>query len=379
MHTLLVAQNLLDPLCTQLRGLLRSRLDSQGPETASFETFESSGVTTLGDVAVVVLDANAERGLEVLGRLRHGMSRHVLAVGQIADSKIILRALQSGADYFLDEADLEASFDAGLARLKLKQERQAPAGRLLAVVSASGGTGASTLAANIATVLAGDEQKCALIDLKPGRGDLASLLDLKPQFTLADLCLNVTRLDRAMFEKMLVRHQSGVHLLGSPQMFGDVRVVTAQGVSQALQLARTHFPCVVVDVEDCFHEEQVVVLRQATGIILVARLDFTSLRNARRILEHLQDVDVPRNLVRIVISRYGQANELPVDEAEEALGEKLNHFIPDDPRTVNGANNAGIPVVLRAPKQKVAQAIVQLARAALDRRREPAVLAGTGR
>jgi pilus assembly protein CpaE len=250
MHTLLVAQNLLDGLCTQLRALLRSRLDSQGPQTAAFESFERGSVPPAADLTVVVLHPDVERGLEVLAHLRHGASRHVLAVGHVSDPKIILRALQSGADYYLDEEELETSFDAGLARLKVRQESQAPNGRLLAVVSASGGTGASTLTVNVATVLAADEQKCALIDLKPGRGDLASLLDLKPQFTLADLCLNVTRLDRAMFDKMLVRHASGVHLLGAPQMFGDVRVVTAQGVSQALQLARTHFPCVVVDLED---------------------------------------------------------------------------------------------------------------------------------
>jgi pilus assembly protein CpaE len=113
--------------------------------------------------------------------------------------------------------------------------------------------------------------------------------------------------------------------------------------------------------------------------MLVARLDFTSLRNARRILEHFQDLDVPRERVRVVINRHGQANELPVDEAEEALGEKLAHFIPDDPKTVNGANNAGLPVVLRAPKMKVAQAISQLARTVLERRREPAALVAAAR
>jgi pilus assembly protein CpaE len=236
-------------------------------------------------------------------------------------------------------------------------------------LSASGGTGASTLAANIATVIAKDEHKCVLIDLKPGRGDLASLLDLKPQFTLADLCQNTSRLDRTMFEKMLVRHPSGVALLGSPQKFSDIRRVTPTGISQGLRLARTFFPCTVVDAEDCFHEEQLVALREANGILLTTRLDFTSLRNAKRILEHLQDVGIPAERMRIVVSRYGQSNELPADEAEGALGRKLAHFIPEDPKTVNGANNAGVPVVLRAPNSKVSQAMTEVARTFADRRK----------
>ena len=44
-----------------------------------------------------------------------------------------------------------------------------------------------------------------------------------------------------MFEKMLVRHESGVHLLGSPQVFGNARMVTTPGVSQALTMARKMF------------------------------------------------------------------------------------------------------------------------------------------
>src|SRR5205807_342732 len=104
-----------------------------------------------------------------------------------------------------------------------------PPGRFLAVLSCSGGCGASTLAVNIAAVLARDNGMCGLIDLKPGRGDLPALLDLRPQFHLADVCRNVARLDRALFEKTVVRHSSGIHLLAAPPSFGDARAVTPQG------------------------------------------------------------------------------------------------------------------------------------------------------
>jgi pilus assembly protein CpaE len=374
MHTLVVSHDVLDPLCGKLRAMLRTLVDTQGPMAAAFGNAEQVVAQSPADLVVVVLAPDVEKGLEVLLKLRGRIAGHLLAVGPVSDSKLILRALQSGADHYLDETELDTELAAGLSRLKIKQEAQTPSGRLLALLSTSGGSGASTLAVNLATVLAKEQHKCALLDLNPGRGDLGSLLDLKPQFTLADLCLNVSRLDRAMFEKMLIRHDSGVHLLGAPQMFGDARVVTPQGVNQALTMARMVFPSVVADLEDCFHEEQVVTLRQATTLLLVTRLDFTSLRNARRILEHMQELDVPRTRIRLVVNRYGQPNELPVTEAEEALGEKLGHFIPDDPRTINAANNAGIPAVLRAPNAKVSQSIVQLARAALERRRnEPAV------
>jgi pilus assembly protein CpaE len=370
MRTLVVSSNVMDAVTSKLRGILRAHVDSQGPATAAFENAHQAVFKLQPEMVVVVLSPDPECGLEMVRKLRQEMTGFILAAGQTAESKLILRALHGGADHYLDEADLEGGLESVLARLQIKQEANAPPARLLALLAASGGSGSSTLAVNMAVVLAKEQQKCALLDLKPGIGDLAALLDLKPQFNLADLCLNVARLDRAMFEKMLAKHSSGVQLLASPQVFGKARVVTSQGVTQALAMMRKLFPCVVADLEDCFHDEQVVTLRQATGIYLVFRPDFTSLRNARRILEHLHDLEIARTRVRLVVNRFGLPYQLPLAEAEQALGEKLAHFVPDDPKTFNRANNAGIPVVLNNPTAKVSRSIVELTHLALTQANE---------
>jgi pilus assembly protein CpaE len=372
MRTLIVNHNLLDPLGARLKEVLRGRVDPEEPAVARYDDVEHRLPQLQPEMLVVVLSPDPERGLDAVRKLRRHTVAPILAVGLVSEPKLILRALHDGADLYLDEAELESGLDTALARFKAKTEA-APAGRLVTVLSCSGGSGASTLAVNIATVLAREHQRCALIDLKPGRGDLAALLDLKPIFTLADLCLNVARLDRAMFEKVLVAHASGVYLLGSPQVFGGLRVVTTQGVGQALTLARKHFPHVVADVEDCFHEEQALALRQATVILLICRMDFTSLRNARRILDHLTELEVPESRIRLIANRSGQPGELPQGEAETALGRKIFHGIPDDPRTINVANNTGIPVVIKSPSTRVAQSIVQMTRLILERRRNDRV------
>ena len=58
-----------------------------------------------------------------------------------------------------------------------------------------------------------------------------------------------------------------------------------------------------------------LALRQASAVLLVFRLDFTSLRNVRRIVDHLEGAGVSRHGVRFVVNRYGQPNELRVAEA----------------------------------------------------------------
>ena len=89
---------------------------------------------------------------------------------------------------------------------------------------------------------------------------LAALLDLKPTHTVADLCQNVARIDRVMFERSLARHSSGVHLLASPLQFTDIPLVTAEGVRKTVGMAKLMFPYIVIDLDHSYHAEQVEAL-----------------------------------------------------------------------------------------------------------------------
>ena len=363
MRILIVHDTPQDPFVGKLKDALRALSNFPDPMLTPMHDAERKFHQNEAELIIVCLpSANPDYGLEVIGRLREISSGHLLAVGKITDPKLILHSLQVGADVFLDEAELETELEAALSRLRVKEKPSGRTGRLLGVLSASGGSGSSTLAVNIAAHLAREHGQANLIDLNAGWGDLAVLLDLRPQYTLADVCRNENRLDPAMFEKMLVRHSSGIHLLAASQQLEDVRILTARGITRALNLSRKLFAEVVVDLEDCVHEDQVAVLQQASGILLVCRLDFASLRNLRRIIYRLHELDIPKRRIRVVINQHGRPNELPVDEAEEALGERLSHFVPYDPRIINAANNSGIPAVQKDPNHKVVQSIAQLAK-----------------
>ena len=103
------------------------------------------------------------------------------------------------------------------------------------------------------------------------------------------------------------------------------------------------------------------MLQQADLILLVFRLDFTSLRSMRRTIEYLTKLGIPKERLRPVVNRYGQPQEVPASKAEEALGLKISHYIPEDAKVVNRANNRGVPVVVDAPSAKVSKVIVQIA------------------
>jgi hypothetical protein len=79
-------------------------------------------------------------------------------------------------------------------------------------------------------------------------------------------------------------------------------------------------------------------------------------------LENLERLGISAERVRLVVNRYGRAGEVPYGKAEEALRRKIVHYVPDDPKTINRANNNGVPAVLEAPAARVCQSIAKLAK-----------------
>jgi pilus assembly protein CpaE len=314
------------------------------------------------DLVVVALSPDPERGVIALNEVRLLTQARILAVGPALDSRLVLRALRAGAGDYLDETEVDVELPSALQRLQADLPIQTEPARTIAVLAPSGGSGSSTLAVNVAAVLAREHKSTLLFDLKLESGDLASLLNLKPTHTLADLCQNAARMDRTMFERALVRHSSGVSLLAPPRMLADIGLVTAEGIRQALTLARGLFPYVVVDLDHSFREEQTQVLRLANIILVVMRLDFTSLQNTQRTLEYLANhLGVSSDRIRVVVNRYGQPREVPAFKAEQALGVKIFHYVPEDAKTINRANNNGVPAVLEFPRARISKSVAKLA------------------
>ncbi len=360
MQAFVVSDN--EPITARVREVLhREGHECAGGNILTAELAVHRLGKTPADLIVFVLSKDTERTLQVLAQIHSISACSIIAVGNTLDTRLVLRALRAGANDYVDEADLESELATTIGRLRQSAGVQGEPARVVAVLAPSGGSGSSTLAVNIATALAGKYKNTLLLDLKLHAGDLAALLDLKPSHTLADLCRHTGNMDRAMFEQTLVRTTSGVALLAPPRHLADAGLVTPEGVHQTMKMARKLFPFIVVDVDHSFTPEQVEVLRHADVVLLVLRLDFNCLRNARRTLEYLDLLGISRDHVQVVVNRYGQPQEVPAAKAEEALGVKVAYYIPDDPKTVNRANNNGVPVVLESPSAKVAKSLMSMA------------------
>lgn len=302
------------------------------------------------DESLLWLEEACTRGLDA-----------VIAVGAARDPQFMLRVIQAGPNDYLDiDGNLKEDLWRALGRIQKKRTHQAD-GQLISVFSHCGGSGCSFLATNLAVALSEAHQECLLCDFNVRRGDLATLLNLKPQFTINDLTRELAKLRGELFDQVLIRHATGVRLLAAPTSLSDVHPIPVEAINSILKLARERFAFTVSDLEDFFHAEQYELLRQSDSILFVLRLDYTSLRNARRTFEHLEQDGIEPGRIRLVANQYGRPRELTPRQAEEVLGRKPEFYIPFDARTAITSVNRGEPLLVSHPRSKIARAIRQIA------------------
>ena len=296
------------------------------------------------DVLLVQLTGDLEQAVENVREARQTCAAYIIAVGPADDPRMILQCLHGGADEYLDVTHVVGELTSAMARFEAKRLARgsgSTGGKVISVIGASGGVGTSTIAANIAGVLAKSHKQCGLIDLRLLAGDQAALLNLKPTHTLADFCVNAVRVDQSMFDLMFARHASGIELLAAPWDAQQAPLVTAQNLRLLLALARRKFPYIVLDIDNRPDDLLTEALWQADEVLVVTRLDFISIRNARRLLDRLFSMGIESERIRLVANRYGQPRELSLAEAHTALGVKIKSFVANDPGRVNRSANEG--------------------------------------
>lgn len=337
------------------------RLDDAATKLKALQTAEPNHPAGVAkpqdDIVLLVLAPDPAKALMVVRDLHQRTATRILAVGQATDTKLVLHTIRDGASEYLDQQELNAELTEALQRINAYSE----SGRIIAVLAPGAGGGGSTVAVNVATALALNHRSCALIDLKLEAGDLAPLLDVKPHHTLSDLCHNVARMDYSLLNACLNHCASGLQLLAAPAQLADVPLVTPEAVHAILSLACLHFQFVVMDVDHTYRPEQTEALIRADIVLIVLRLDFISLRHTRSTLEFFKSIGVSPDRIRIIANEFGEPSQLTASQAEESLGLKIYHFIPDDPKSVNRANNEGIPVIVQSPSAKVSRSLVELA------------------
>jgi pilus assembly protein CpaE len=308
--------------------------------------------------AALVVDVRGQQqlpaGLAAFRKQQAGIG--VVLVASTLEPRLMLEAMRAGVNEYVHEPVTTQALEEAVRRV-LKDTAPEVVGQTLAFIGAKGGIGATTLAVNTATTLAGRAAgDILLIDLHLGHGDAAIFLGVEPRFSVIDALENVHRFDESFFRGVVEKTKVGVDLLGSsdrlPQSAIDPRRLHA-----LLDFAVRTYRFTVLDVPRS-DLAMLDVLEAATRIVVVTSQELSALRSAGRLAQTLR-TRYGGARVTAVVNRFDRRAEIAHADIERVIGDSVKHVIPSEYRVAVDALNSGRPVVLE--QGRLAEAFRRLA------------------
>lgn len=365
-----------DPLRNMLLSVESVWLEA---ECSRYEFFIDVARQSNPDLVVISLDGDQSKALQLIGQLTTEFpALPILAVSGRGDGQSILQALRSGAKEFLTAPVVLEELLQALQRLRQNRATDVVGGTngttsttsmVISVIGSKGGIGCTSLAVNLGCSLASDAaNNVALVDLDLALGDCDVALDLMPDYTLADVAMNIDRLDMQFLRRSLSKHSSGLSLLPHPVQMEDIGLIHEDHLQRVIGLLRASYNVLIFDVSKRFTPMDLTALRMSDAVLLVAQLDLTCLRNVVRMLHTFGAEEGLQEKIKTVINRSGMDDcEITLKKAEETVGQQIYWQIPNDFKAVQGARNAGLPLLQHAPRSKAQQSIMGLANALIGK------------
>lgn len=354
-----------DALKSLLLGMDRIWLEA---EASRYEFFADVVSQTHPDVGVISLDADPDKGLDLVSQL-HKISPEcsILVVSSSSDGSLILRAMRAGAKEFLTHPikleDLLTALDRITTLRFGKGTGKSRGCTTIAVAGSTGGVGTTSLAVNLGCALAADEKNTVvLVDLDMCLGDADVFLDAIPEYTVLDLAQNVTRLDFALLKRSLTKHSSGLFLLPRPVHLEDIPQITEDDMQRVFGLLKATFTHMIIDLSKSYSRLDMLAMQVSDHVLLVTQLDLPCLRNVVRLNTSLNEHSAIKDKVKIVVNRVGlESGQITLKKAQETLGKEIFSQLPNDYRTMSEVRNNGVPLVEQAPRAAITQAVLKLA------------------
>ncbi len=339
-------------------------------ECSRYEFFVDVVKQSQPDVALIALDANPQKGIELIARVTQEQPGcRVLVLSSSQEGTLILQAIRNGAREFLNQPLQLEDFLAALDRIRQTggtrtgEPTEARSCQVITIAGASGGVGCTSLAINLGCCLAqGPGRSVAIIDLDLALGDADVWLDIIPDYTIQDVADNITRLDFSLLKRSLTKHDCGAFLLPRPVEMDDRTPITPDELRRVIQLLKATFSHLVIDVSKSFNPLDVAAMDSSDHVLLVTQLDLPCLRNAVRLMQYFDRREGLGPKVKIVINRQGlEDSQISVGKALETLGRDVFATIPNDYGTMVEARNNGVPLLTQAPRAKLTKAVQHLA------------------
>ena len=347
---------------------------------------------TLEFVAIAIDDEDEPEIELVCSIIRLAKSKDikVMLIAEDVSPAALHKLLQSGTDDFVPYPLPERAFHDSLARIRSNTPAPADIGDhvsegaesiqptttdikdhvLFAVQSMAGGTGATTLAVNLAWELANIDKKLSpsvcLLDLDLQFGSTSTYLDLPRREVIYEVLSDAQTMDVDAFKQALLSFNQRLSVFTAPSDILPLDIIGQEEVKALLRLARETFDVVVVDMPSTIVGWSETVMNEADVYFATLELDMRSAQNTMRFIKALQAEGLPTDKLHYVLNRAPRNLDLSgkgrVKRLAESLDIELKTQLPDGTKQVSQACDHGVPLADMARKNPLRKEILKLAK-----------------
>ncbi len=235
------------------------------------------------------------------------------------------------------------------------------------LISAKDGVGKTTLAVNLAVLLAKQfPGSVVLADMYAQLGDVSLMLNMGvPPGSLVDLAPYADELDIQLVNSHLYTHSSSLRALSgstNPEPI-PINALTVSYLASLVGILRRNYRFTLYDLPSTLWDGGLYILSRCQLILAVTNLfELTTIRDTNSLLRIIIDGGyVSQGNVRLLVNRASSNDRFSVSDLEEATDMKVEFTLPNDTETAIASANRGEPFILTNPRAPVSQGIAQLA------------------
>jgi pilus assembly protein CpaE len=316
---------------------------------------------------VVVLEAPSNRDslVEQLDELAQycDTGTKLIVLGRMNDIVLYRQLIARGVSEYLVTPFSVVEFVQAISHL-FSVPGAKPLGRVVAVVGAKGGVGASTVAHNLAWCLASVVDMATIIaDLDLGFGTAGLDYNQDPPQGVAEAVFAPERVDAVLVDRLLSKCGDKLSLLAAPATLDRILDFSETSFDSLLDAMRAATPWIVLDIPHIWSGWARRTLISADEVVVVASPDLANLRNAKNLIDNIKIARPHDHPPRLVLNGVGMLKRPEISATEFAKTVEIDPaaILPHDAKLFGAAANNGQMIAEIEPNGKSAEIFVDLA------------------
>ena len=257
----------------------------------------------------------------------------------------------------MPEVDAGAPVAVGTEAYRSSQE-----GKLLLVYSPKGGTGCSTIAANLAIALAQvTSKRVALVDASFQFGDAGVLLNLQGSQSILEATNRIDELDSDLLTVLLATHTSGIKVLAAPPSPVDSDTISPTAYKKVLTRLQKTFDYIVLDTWSYLDDMVLAAIDLAERILLVMTPEIPAVKSTKQFFEIAEALEFPIDRIDLILNKVYPRDGVRAGQIENSMKHKIRAQFDFEPQAIRQAVNQGTAVIAHSPSHPFSQGLLRLA------------------